>query len=626
MCGIFGVIRHNSTAIPASVAERMAATLRHRGPDHTGFYIAPNIVLGNTRLSIIDLAGGNQPIYNEGGDLVIVFNGEIYNHHEIRERLASKGHKFRTSSDTEVIIHAYETYGVDCVHYLDGMFAFAIWDIGKQELFLARDPLGIKPLYFLETDDTFAFASEPKTLLALLAEAPRPNWAAINRFFSFGYFPLEDCGFAGIRKFRAGHFGCLKERRFIKTCYWQPSYKPHSPRSFETAVEQVMDLAEKVVAKELQSDVPVGVFLSGGLDSSLVALSASRITHGKVPSFSLGFEESTHDESEHARAIADHLGLEHFSYRLTRDELCSALFRVNEKMDEPFADSTVLPLLVLSEFARKHIKVALTGWGGDELFAGYPTYKAHQFAMMYRRLPGVLGKWLIPSIVNKLPVSEKYMSFEFKAKKFIQGMDLPPEQQHFVWMGYFDDQAKNLLFKKQVRDKMEEKTVAPVEDVIDTLDEEQLVDRILHLDALTFLEGNGLYQADRMSMAASLEARVPLLNKEMVEFATKLPVELKMKGGVMKAILKEALRPHLPAYILRLPKKGFSPPSASWLRGVFRETVENQMSRNRIEDAGVFEYTEVRRLLDDHMTKRNNGRSLWLLLSFQLWYNKYFSN
>jgi len=627
MCGIFGVIQNSPSSIPESVAVEMASSIQYRGPDNTGFHNETGVLLGNNRLSIIDLNGGDQPIYNESGELVIVFNGEIYNHRDLRERLKAKGHVFSTSSDTEVIIHAYEAYGADCVDHLDGMFAFAIWNSVRRELFLARDPLGIKPLYLLETDEIFAFASEPHALFPLMDGPPRPDWTAISRFFSFGYFPVRDCGFEGIRKFPAGHVARFNDRQLSETRYWRPSYNDHSDVSFETATKQIMDLARNVVAKELESDVPVGVFLSGGLDSALVALSVSNQTTTKVPSFSLGFEESTHDESGPAQVIADHLGLDHYSYRLTQEDLYEALFRTTEKMDEPFGDSTVLPLLVLSEFARKHVKVALTGWGGDELFAGYPTYRAHQLATRYRRLPKMLRDRLIPSIVNRLPVSDKYMSFEFKAKKFIQGMDLSPELQHFAWMGYFGESEKKSLFKDEIQDQITESTYRPFQSLIDNLEETDSVDRALHLDALTFLEGNGLFQADRISMAASLEARVPLLNRDMVELASSLPVALKMKGGRLKAVLREALRPHLPPSVLELPKKGFGPPSASWLRGIFRETLENHLSEDKIERAGVFEYSEVRRLLEDHMAKKkNNGRPLWLLLSFQLWHDKYFSS
>jgi asparagine synthase (glutamine-hydrolysing) len=605
----------------------MAATLRHRGPDHTGFHRELGIILGNNRLAIIDLAGGNQPIYNETGELAVVFNGEIYNYRELRRELEAKGHAFRTKSDTEVIVHAFEAFGADCVDRLNGMFAFAIWNSADKTLFLARDRLGIKPLYFLQTDDAFAFASEPKALFALQGGRPRPDWTAINRFFTFGYFPLTDCGFKGIRKFPAGHVATLKDRRLDVARFWRPAYKAKESISFEAAAGRLMELAEGVVSKELEADVPVGVFLSGGLDSALVAHCAGRITGGAVPTFTLGFEEDTHDESAHARAIAGHLGLRHFAYRASREELRASLDRVGDKMDEPFGDATMLPLLILSEFVRKHVKVALTGWGGDELFAGYPTYRAHRLAALYRRLPAAIGRRLIPALVNRLPVSEKYLSFEFKAKRFVQGMDLSPELQHFVWMGYFDDDAKRSLFKPTTREQMGEGTFAPLADVIAGLEETDVVDRIQHLDALTFLEGNGLYQADRISMAASLEARVPLLNRDMVDFASALPADVKMRGGILKAVVKEALRPHLPAAILELPKKGFGPPAAAWLRGLFQETAARRLSQERIEGAGVFEYGSIRRLLDEHNTKKkDHGRSLWLLLSFQLWHDKYFFN
>lgn len=627
MCGIFGIIRQDKRNIDIHAVQSMGGLLRHRGPDDTGIHLGPGVALGNNRLAIIDLDTGNQPIFNEDGNLLIVFNGEIYNHRELHVKLEKCGHRFQTQSDTETILHAFEEYGPKCVEHLNGMFAFAIWNIETRTLFFARDRLGIKPLYVCQTDGMFAFASEPKALLDLLPHPPRPDWPSISRFFNLGYFAIEDCAFEGIKKFPAGHYCWLKGGSEERTRYWTPSYGGGENISLDEAKRKLEVLAEEVIVKELESEVPVGVFLSGGLDSSLIALYTQRKTSEKLKSFSLGFEESTHDESAEARQVASHLGLEHHAFMMSRDSLKSTLEKVSLIMDEPFGDSTVLPLFILSNLARQQVKVVLTGWGGDELFAGYPTYKAHRMAETYRKLPSVLSKHLIPMLVGCLPVSDKYMSFEFKAKRFIKGMDKSPEEQHFAWMGYFDDATKDVLFCPEIRAKMKGGTLDTLANTILALPEKEIVDRIMHIDALTFLEGNGLFQADRISMANSLEARVPLLNNDMLDFVSALPSSLKMHGGELKAVLKETLRGHLPENILNMPKKGFGPPSSIWIRDVFKDTFKTLFSKSKVESQGVFDYMVIRRLLDEHwQRKADHGRILWLMLSFQLWFDRYIVN
>jgi asparagine synthase (glutamine-hydrolysing) len=392
---------------------------------------------------------------------------------------------------------------------------------------------------------------------------------------------------------------------------------------FQEAREELLRRLERAVELELMSDVPVGVFLSGGLDSSAVAHFAAR-SGQKLASFALKFTEATHDESADARLAARRLGLEHHELTFDRELLRRSLWDAAEALDEPFGDSTALPLLALSRFARGHGKVALTGWGGDELFAGYPTYRAHRLAAPYRRLPGFLTGGLIPALVNRLPASERYMSFEFKAKRFIKGAQLPPELQHFLWMGYFDDAEKERLFAPGILDQTEGATLAPVEEALAELEGEDLVSRIMHLDALFFLEGNGLFQADRMMMAASMEGRVPLLNTELLEFVAPLPWSLKMKGGKTKQLLRAAMEGILPRGILHKPKKGFGPPSAAWVRQVFPDVFDEFCGPDWLREQGVFNPAEVARLLGEHRAQRaDHGRKLWALLSFQLWYHKF---
>ncbi|OAN49299.1 hypothetical protein A6A04_04065 [Paramagnetospirillum marisnigri] len=583
-------------------------------------------VLGNTRLSIIDLADGHQPIINETGDLVIVFNGEIYNHRELQRDLTAKGHVFKTHSDTEAILHAFEEWGPDCLLRLNGMFAVAIWHCPSRRMFIARDRLGIKPLYLGRGIHGIAFASEPKALFPIMPDRPAPHWPSLARFLQLGYFAPGDCAFAGIEKFPAGHFGWIEKGHLSLHRWWTPLVGQGDPVPLAEAVAKAAELLGDAVESELLADVPVGVFLSGGLDSSAVAAAAAERGR-KLPAFALSFPEATHDESADARLVADSLGLDYFEHRLEVDELRATVSEVATMLDEPFGDATVVPLLALSRFARRHVKVVLTGWGGDELFAGYPTLRAHRAARLYRMLPGWLGDGLLPAAIRRLPVSERYLSLEFKAKRFIQGMDLTPEQQHLGWMGYFNATGVAALLRPEIAEAASHDghRALAVPDLARPTETDP-VDRILHLDMCTFLEGNGLFQADRMTMAASLEARVPLLNTVVMDYVAALPAGVKMAGGQLKPLLKMALKPKLPSRIITKPKKGFGPPSAGWLRSALSDTLRTTLSREKIEADGILAAEATERLVDDHLNRRaDHGRALWALLSFQLWHDNFIS-
>lgn len=624
MCGIYGIVNHQRTSPDEGIAPAMGRSTRHRGPDHNGEHLEPGVVLGINRLAIVDVDRGNQPIYNEDGSLVIVYNGELYNHDELRRDLLRRGHHFRTHTDTETVLHAFEEFGERCLDRFNGMFALAIWDRKRRRLFIARDRLGIKPLYVAPVREGLAFASEVKALLAVVPDGPQPDWTVIHRYLSFGYVPAGDCPFAGIRKFEAGHYGFVEAGRLRTQRYWAPSYGLGETMSFGEARERLDHVLAEAVHRELMSDVPVGVFLSGGLDSSAVAVYARRQYGPRLRSFALRFEETTHDESADARMVAEHLGLDHREVRFTERDLRRSLYDVADAIDEPFGDSTVLPLLALSRRAAEEMRVVLTGWGGDELFAGYPTYRAHGLARFYRRMPRLVSRYMLPAVVGRLPVSDRYMSFEFKARRFLRGMDLPPELQHFLWMGYFDDADKSRLLAPEVLEQVQSPTLQPVIDRLAELPERETVDRIMHLDALFFLEGNGLFQADRMTMAASLEARVPLLNRDVFDFVSALPLDIRMHRGQLKELLRSVMRPHLPPTILDKPKKGFGPPSAAWVRGPLAATIDRVLAREKIEQQGMLCYDEVRHLIDEHRARRaDHGRNLWAVLSLQMWYDRW---
>ena len=395
MCGIFGIVGCKNKERSQSLIEGMKTSMLHRGPDHSGEYSSPGVHMGMNRLAIIDLESGNQPIGNEDQTLWIVYNGEIYNYHELRRDLCEKGHVFKTASDTEVVLHAFEEYGSECLNKLNGMYAFAVWNMREKKLFIARDRLGVKPLYISRVGDGFAFASEVKALLSVVPGGAQPDWTAISNYFSYGYVPTLESPFKNITKFPPGHYAWIDRDGLDVEKYWQPRYcldDSSIPGNVDLEVQRRL---ERAVELELTSDVPVGVFLSGGLDSSAVALYAKKYSKSRVHSFSLRFEEETHDESSDAKLVADHLGLDHHELLFTNDSLEGALLRVANNLDEPFADSTVVPLFMLSEFTRNYVKVVLTGWGGDEIFAGYPTYRAHKMARFYRKMPDLISSRLI---------------------------------------------------------------------------------------------------------------------------------------------------------------------------------------------------------------------------------------
>jgi len=623
MCGIFGILAPDRREIPSSLPGNFSHGLRHRGPDHSGCFQGQGILLGMTRLAIIDLATGNQPIWNFAGDLCIVYNGELYNHPALRAELSLAGYSFSTRSDTETILAAYETWGPDCLKRFNGMFAFAIWNAKREELFLARDRLGIKPLYLAETAHGLAFSSEAKTLVPLLPGGAKADWNALASYLVMGYVPTPSAPFSGMRKLAPGH--CLtvtrtdtEERGYFELAIGEA---PASP--FGDAVRETRERLSQAVEMEMLADVPVGVFLSGGLDSSGVAALASR-GRQNLSSFALRFEEATHDESRDAALVARHLGLSHHELLFSPAMLRESLDEVSQVLDEPFGDATVLPLLALSRFAREHVKVVLTGWGGDELFAGYPTYLAHRYARLARKLPPWLRDHVLPRLAAAFPVSDAYMSLGFKAKRFVMGLDRSDILQHMAWMGYFQPQELAGLLRDEVLLQISEDPLAPIHRLAQTMTERDPVDRALRCDLRFFLEGNGLFQADRMTMAASLEARVPLLNSILMDFVAPLPATMKMPRNELKGLLRAVLAPLLPKEILNKPKKGFGPPASAWLKGIFTDKAHGLLADKDPIAGSIFRPGAVARLLHEHSTRKaDHGRKLWALLSLRLWMGRF---
>jgi asparagine synthase (glutamine-hydrolysing) len=605
----------------------MCASLVHRGPDDEGMMLRDGVGLGVRRLSIIDLQGGHQPIANEDETIWIVFNGEIYNHPELRDDLTRRGHRHGTHTDTEVVVHAYEQWGDACVERLNGMFAFAIWDGRRRRLLLGRDRVGIKPLYYRLEGQRLIFGSELKAILRA-PDVPREiDIAALREYLALEYVPSPKTILRGIHKLPPGSLLSWHQDdgRHTIAQYWDVDLRAGerngSPRSLDDEAEALHSVLREVVRKELISDVPVGVFLSGGVDSSTVAAMMAELSPGNVNSFSIGFTDTSFDESRHARRVAQHLGTNHRELTLEPEAVLDLIPTVTAALDEPLADASIIPTYLLCRFARQHVKVALGGDGGDELFAGYPTLQAHRIALLYNRLPGFLRRTVFPAVANRVPTSMDDISADFRIKRFVNGALLPLADRHLAWLGAFSLQERDRLLHPELENNGGSAGSEP--GTASRFLNQELADplnRILYLDMKLYLENDILVKLDRASMLASLEARVPLLNVELIEHVASLPLSLKLRGLRTKFLLKRAMAGRLPAEIVHRKKKGFGIPVAKWFQGPLKGVLLDTVSPQKLHREGLFDHTMVDRLLDDHFAgRRDNRKQLWTLFIFERW-------
>ena len=626
MCGIVGNVVARADRTPdRAVLARMNDRIAHRGPDDDGVFVRGPAGLAMRRLKIIDLATGHQPMAGEEGRVWVVFNGEIYNYHELREALAARGHVFTTRSDTEVIVHGYEERGVASVGDLDGMFAVAIWDAPARTLLLARDRLGIKPLYYAVLPDQIVFASELKALLEHPAIERTLDLTALSRYLAHEYVPAPHSILRAVRKLPAGHWLTYTDGRVKLEPYWDVHFQRGAGIDEAEAVEALRAALDRSVKQHLVSDVPLGVFLSGGIDSSAVAAFAARHFPGRLKTFSIGFEDPSFDETAHARRVARVLDTDHQEEIFDPRAALDLVARLPELLDEPLGDASLLPTYLLSRFTRRSVTVALSGDGGDELFAGYPTYQAHRLAGPLELIPPLLRRRLLRPVVERLPVSLDNLSFDFKLKRFVAGLDFAPVDRHAAWLGSFTPAEQKELFTADALARMEAPpSYAAFHEMLSHAPSASGLERMLYLDLKGYLGEGVLTKVDRASMACSLEVRVPLLDHRVVELASSLPMHLKLRRVTTKYVLKRALAGVLPRDILERPKKGFGIPLGRWFRGELAPMLRDVCAPEVIRRAGLFRPEAVGRLLAEHAEGRHDHRKkLYTLLAFQLWASRY---
>src|SRR6202165_3478029 len=616
MCGICGVAGGEPDE-GRELVGRMCAAMVHRGPDEDGSVHRDGVTFGVRRLSIIDVEGGHQPIHNEDSTIWVVQNGEIYNHLELRKVLVAAGHSFTTQSDTEVLVHGYEEWGERLVERLNGMFAFAVLDLRRGRVLLARDRMGIKTLHYAVDDRRLVFASELKALLCDPVLRRDLDPVALDEYLALEFVPSPRSIVRGIGKLPPAHTlewwlgsGIHRLHRCWSPTLGEEEAAPRRPR-LEERCEELREVLRESVRKELISDVPLGVFLSGGIDSRAVTAMMSQLG-GDEKRFSVGFAERSFDESRYARQVAAHLGTDHHELTLEPSMLLDLIPKLPVLLDEPLGDASIIPTYLLSAFTRRHVKGALGGCGGDELFAGYPTLQAHRLAAFYMKAPRLLREGLVEPVVRRLPVSRGNLSFDFRAKRFVAGAGYPTAERHQRWMGSFDREERTALLARDLR-QVDVDPAGP-----------DPLNQVLLLDMRLYLENDILVKLDRASMMASLEGRVPLLNNDFVQYATHLPLNMKLRGLRSKFLLKRALRGIFAASSLSRPKKGFGIPVANWFRGPLKEQMLSVLSPERVKREGFFDPSGVKRLIDDHLDgRRDNRKQLWTLFAFELWHDGY---
>jgi asparagine synthase (glutamine-hydrolysing) len=622
MCGIAGIVSwEKERRVTSALIHQMCETIVHRGPDDEGIYAEGGVGLGMRRLSIIDVAGGHQPVHNEDMTVWIVFNGEIFNFPDLRKELESRGHRFYTNTDTEAIVHLYEEFGSECVQKLRGMFAFAIYDERRRSLLLARDRLGIKPLQYAWHDGDLIFGSEIKAILAAAPELREIDHSALREFFYFGYIPDPSTAFTEIRKLPPGHLIEFSEQRPEPRIrqYWNlPPYGTHVPCSEEECLQEMEERLAEAVRIRLISDVPLGALLSGGTDSSIVVALMARASSKPVKTFSIGFEDSAFNENQYAKLVAQTFHTDHHEL-IVEPNLEATLTSLTGSLEEPFGDSSMLPTYFVSCLAREHVTVALSGDGGDELFAGYDRYAVHMKHRSFDAIPPVAGRWYREQVHPHLPLG-------MRGRKFSYNATLPWDERYLDHISFISGvEHYSHLLSSDFQSESRNDPLNPFRSYLKQASAQDNLSRILYLDTKTYLAGDILTKVDRMSMAASLEVRVPILDHLFVEWSTSLPISWKWRGNQGKVIFKKlAERLGIPRVVLHRPKQGFALPLVHWMRNELREEMVRVLLEPRTLQRGFFNRQGVESLLNEHFRgRRDQSATLWLLLIFELWHRNF---
>lgn len=614
MCGILGYT-HLSKRLPPDVLAESLASLVHRGPDHQGSFTSQHVSLGATRLRIHDLAEGDQPLHSPDRNIVVVFNGEIFNHRELRAQLEAKGYQFKTRCDTEVALNAYLCWGSSCFARFRGMFGIAIWNQAERKLILARDRAGIKPLYYYLYHGEVLFGSELKCILAHPGVPRKIDLAGLNCFLSLNYVPGPFTLVEGITKLMPGHLLEWQDGRTNIRSYVPPAERKASPKTLDEACGELDELLSQSVREQLDSDVPVGVWLSGGLDSSSVLHYASQ-AHKQLHTFSVTFQGRSFDESAYIRKVSEHFGTRHTEFDLNTDvDLVSVIENMSYYSDEPGADAGALPLWFLSQMTRQQVTVALSGEGSDELFGGYLTYKANRYRQMAQRVPRLMRRTAL-ALANCAPVSDEKIGLEYKVKRFLKGSLLTPEVAHIFWNGTFSQEEKKKLF--QYCDE------EPLGSVLGNMAQGKGLQRYLDFDQRYYLPDDILYKVDRISMAHAVEVRPPFLDDRIVDFAGRLPEHFKLTGKESKIVLRRLMKNKLPEAVLQRPKVGFDIPIHDWFRTALKPLLLDTLSEEAVRRSGLFSWPSVQQLLHEHFNRKANwGYHLWGLMTLFLWMQRW---
>jgi len=625
MCGITGFVNNSAEAADRGMLEAMNRAIIHRGPDEDGFYVKENVGLAMRRLSIIDLAGGQQPIRNADGTKWIVFNGEIYNYRELRREMEERGHKFYTNSDTEAIVHLYDEFGPDCLDHLRGMFAIAIWDERERSLFLARDRVGKKPLlYSHRPNGDLIFGSEFAALLADPAITREVDPAAIDSYLSFLCVPAPQTAFKGIRKLEPGHWLRWKDGRVETHRYWLPDFSKKIKISEEEAIEETTRILREATRMRMISEVPLGAFLSGGVDSSTVVALMAEESSTPVKTFSIGFEDQDFSELKYAKKVAEHIGAEHHEF-IVRPDAADVIPLLVEHYGEPYADSSALPTYYVARETRKHVTVALNGDGGDESFAGYERYMAMQIAEGYARVPRFVRKALIEGPFNLLPVSETKKTRIRDVQRFFISASEPRIERYFRWMSTFKPAVKRQIYTEDLARVSEANNASHLlGDWFKRANGSGVLDASLFVDQLTYLPNDLLVKVDIASMANSLEARSPFLDHKVMEFAASLPENIKMPRLRTKYLLKKVAARLVPREVIYRRKMGFGVPVGNWFRKELKALVHDTLLSKSFADRGLIRPEAVKRIVDEHTEARvDHAFPIWTLLMLELWYRRF---